>query len=1357
MQSPRALTLLLVVLLAACSSPPPVTPPGPLTDAGTEPPDSGTSLVIHTTELQATLVSRPYRAFLTASGGTPAYSWHLVEGTLPPGLALSSLGEIHGTPSAHGSFTFHLEVRDSAGHTARRSLTLEVIGVGPIITPIDYPDVYLGSGYTLWTLVSSGTPPYIWTLASGTLPPGLRLSANGSISGAPVATGPFAFTLRVQDATGLSAQHDFTLSVLAPPALTTPTLPPGVTGVPYSATLSATGGKAPLTFHLVSGTLPPGLRLENGAVLGTPTTPDTAALTVEVRDANGRTATASLPLAIRAGLTVTPTSLPDAYTDTPYGHGLSAAGGQPPYTWALTSGRLPEGLSLSTSGAFSGTSSAAGTSSFTVRVTDSEGTTDARQVSLVTYTPPTLAAVPPQSAYAGDNVVLTLSASLGKAPFTFTATGGLPPGLALDTAGLLHGRPTGAGAFGFDLTARDANRRASTRSVSFTVHALPTVTTSALPNATLGAPYSVRLSASGGRGTLSWTHASGPLPPGLSLTSDGTLSGTPSAPGTSVFTALVTDAGGRTDSRTLSLAVFETPTLQTSTLTDGYVGTAYSFRLAVSGGRTPLSGSIDSGALPPGLSLDSSTGIISGTPSAAGTASFTVRVTDSDGRTSTRALSLTVYRPPSVSGPPLPFEAYVSEPFTARYTATDGKPPYVFYTPDALPPGLTLSSSGTLSGTPSATGSLSGQVRVIDANERTGSSAFAFNIHRLPAITTTSLPEARGGTPYSTQLLASGGKPGLTWSIATGALPSGLGLSTSGTLSGTPTGGTTSFTARVSDANGRLAERPFTLSVQLPLTVTTASLPDAVVARPYSATLTASGGRAPLSWSHSGALPTGLSLSSAGVLSGTPGAAGTRAFTVSVRDADGLTDSRALSLTVNATGTPLTVGHWNIEWFGAENQGPPRSTSDGGTPDDLQIAHARDILGDAGVNVWGLVEMVDSSDFAFLRAQLPGYSGFLANDVSFVPGGNFWYGPGEQKPGILYDSTLTFRSAQLILTSDAVDFGGRPPLRVDFTLRAGSTDVPLSVIVLHMKAFEDERSYGMRQRAGAALKHYLDTVLPSERVLVIGDWNDDLDQSITRDDGGTPLATPFEPLLLDTQDYTFITLPLSLGGERTTVSFRDAIDHTLASNEVATEYVSNSVRVLRPDLSIPNYGNTVSDHYPVVSRYDIGGPGAGAPATPPHLFINELLANEPVPDGGSEGDTDFEFIEVLNAGASPADLTGWSLWDSMGERHVFASGTTLAPGQAFVVFGGPRGFPAGTPNTVAASSGQLALNNGSDTASLRAPDGGTVDSWPWLSTVDNVSINRSPDAVPDAGFVHHTQLSPGLGSSPGRRADGGTF
>jgi hypothetical protein len=1189
MRFPR-LSLLIALLLTACPGSKPVDPGGPGTDAGTGSADGGdSSLALSTTALPAATVSQPYRASLSASGGSPAYSWQLVQGALPPGLTLSGSGEITGTPSAQGSASFTVEVRDSGGRSAHGVLGIEVLGSGLDFTSSALPDAYLGGEYSAQFGASGGTPPYTWVLVEGSLPSGVRLDVNGRFAGVPVGSGTFTVTLRVQDASGLSAQRDFSFSVFAPPAFTTTSLGTAVAGVPYSASLRVTGGRAPLSFRVASGSLPSGLRLEGDSVLGTPTASGTASFTVEVQDRNDRAASASFQLSVRDGLTVTSSALPDAYTDTAYAHSLSAAGGQPPYTWALVQGSLPSGLRLLDSGALSGTSSTSGTASFTVRVTDADRHTDTRSVSLTTYPPPALAAVPSQSRYVGDNVVLPFSASGGKAPFRFTASGSLPPGLSLAEEGLLHGSPSQAGVFTFDVIAREANGRPVSRSVSFTVHAPPSITTTSVPDGDLGRAYNTRLSVSGGRGPLAWSVISGALPPGLSLASDGTVSGTPSSVGVGpfIFTVRVTDEGGRTDSRILSLSVFAQPSITPSALPDAYQGQSYFGGFSASGGRGPLTWSVDSGALPLGLSLTTDSGVLGGTAAPnASTATFTVRVTDSDQRSSTRTFSIAVYPLPVLSGPAVELTAHVSHPFSAQYAVTGGKPPYAFSTSSPLPSWLTLSSSGVLSGTPPSTGSTSGQVRV-------------------------------------------------------------------------------------SDANGRTHLRDFVLTVRAP-------------------------------------------------------------------------------------GAVLTVGHWNIEWFGAPSQGPSGSTSDGGTPDDLQIAYARDILGDAGVNLWGLVEMVDSADFATLKAQLPGYSGFLANDVSYVPGGSSWYSAGEQKPGILYDSALTLVGAQLILTSQAAEFGGRPPLRVDFTARVQGTPVSLVVIVLHMKAFDDEVSYGQRQRSGAALKGYLDTLLPSERVLVIGDWNDDIDRSITRGDGGAYLASPFEPFVLDSASYTFITRPLSLAGERTTVEYREAIDHTLATNEMAAHYLPGSVRVLRPDSWLPDYVDIVSDHYPIVSRYDLGGSGTANPTPAPVLFINEVLANEPAFDGGIV-DPDYEFIEVVNASPYPADLSGWTLWDAIALRHTFPSGTSLAPGRAIVVFGGPRGFPAGTPDTLPASTGQLGLNNDADAPNLRAPDGGIVDQVSYTSTVDRVSINRSPDAVRDADFVLHTTLAPGSLASPGRRADGGTF
>jgi len=1063
-------------------------------------------------------------------------------------------------------------------------------------------------------------------------------------------------------------------------------------------------------------------------------------------------------------LTFETSTLSDAYVGDAYAAPLAVSGGSPPYAWTLVSGALPPGLALLDSGRIEGTPSTGGTSTFSLRATDALGITATRELSLITYLPPALAPVSPQLVYVRDNIARALESSGGKAPFVFTTPGPLPPGITLAPEGLLHGQPTQDGSFTFEVLARDANDRTTARSVTFTVAALPSITTLVLSDATLSAPYQHVLSATGGRGSLTWTLGSGSPPPGLTLSPQGTLSGTPSFSGTASITVRVSDEYGRIDQRTLALIVYAPPTI-TSTLGDGYATTAYTASLTASGGRAPFTWSVASGTLPSGLSLAPSSGILSGTlGSSVGTHNLTLRVTDSSGRTSTRAVTLSVYSLPVVTGAATSLDGYVTVPMSSVYGASGGKPPLTFDTPSTLPSGLTLSSDGRLTGTPSVPGPFSLQVRATDANGRSALRPLALSIYALPSITTSSLPEADTGEPYSTPLSVSGGKAPFSWSIVSGSLPSGLSLSSSGTVSGTTSSGTSSFTVRVSDTNSRVADRVLSLTVYVPPSVTTATLPNAISGQPYSATLVASGGRAPLTWSHAGTLPTGLSLSSSGVISGTPTVQGTRSFSAFVQDAKGTSASRSLSLTVSSAGPVLTVGHWNIEWFGADTQGPPSSTSPGGAVDDLQIAHAGDILTGTGANVWGLVEMVDSADFEVLKAQLPQYDGFLANDWNYVSNASFWYSAGEQKPGILYDSSLVFQSAELILTASDFAFGGRPPLRVDFTTVINGVPTPIIVIVLHMKAFADVDSYARRQEASSALKAYLDA-LPTARVFVLGDWNDDVDHSITSS-GGLNLPTPFENLLDDPTHYTFITQILSERSERTTTEYPDTIDHTLVSNEVAAVYIPNSVRVVRPDIGTPridNYNNVVSDHYPVVSRYDFGGGGEstdGGTQTPPAMLINEVLANEPaVPnaDGGTVADPDYEFIEVINTGGSTADLSGWSLWDSNGVRHTFATGTFVAPGRAYVVFGGLRGFPPDTLDTVPASTGTLGLNNGGDGVSLRDSASALVDVMTYTGTVDNVSLNRSPDAFPGTDFVLHTTLNPSLDSSPGRRANGNAF
>jgi large repetitive protein len=158
-------------------------------------------------------------------------------------------------------------------------------------------------------------------------------------------------------------------------AISTPSLPGGMVGLAYTTTIAATGGLSPYTFSVTTGTLPAGLTLtpSTGAISGAPTAPGSSTFTVQVADSETQvvTATQSYTITIIPTLTITTSSLPAANIGVSYTTSIVASGGLSPYTFAITTGSLPTGLTLSTAGVISGTPTAAGSFTFTITVTDS--------------------------------------------------------------------------------------------------------------------------------------------------------------------------------------------------------------------------------------------------------------------------------------------------------------------------------------------------------------------------------------------------------------------------------------------------------------------------------------------------------------------------------------------------------------------------------------------------------------------------------------------------------------------------------------------------------------------------------------------------------------------------------------------------------------------------------------------------------------------------------------------------------------------------------------------------------------------------------------------------------------------------
>ena len=310
------------------------------------------------------------------------------------------------------------------------------------------------------------------------------------------------------------------------------------------------------------------------------------------------------------------------------------------------------------------------------------------------------------------------------------------------------------------------------------------------------------------------------------------------------------------------------------------------------------------------------------------------------------------------------------------------------------------------------------------------------------------------------------------------------------------------------------------------------------------------------------------------------GAAACEAPSGAQRSLTGVDAPSLVVIPARGTAATLDVASWNIEWFGATGTGPSNET--------LQLQNARDIINGTDFDIWGVAEIADQTAWNSLESQLPGYTGFLASE-SVVTSGSTYYSGTEQRVGILYRSSMaTLLGAKLILTANDADFAGRPPLEVRLRVTLNGTTEDIVVIVLHMKAFDDVPSWQKRQNASVALKTYLDTTWPTQKVIVVGDWNDDVDTSIT-----SGQATPYQNFVSDAADYAFPTRALSLAGISSTTGYPDIIDHHLNTNDLHATLVPASTEVYRVDSYITSYDATTSDHFPVLSRYAFGGGGGG--------------------------------------------------------------------------------------------------------------------------------------------------------------------
>lgn len=321
---------------------------------------------------------------------------------------------------------------------------------------------------------------------------------------------------------------------------------------------------------------------------------------------------------------------------------------------------------------------------------------------------------PPPAGAVGTPYAFTFKAVGGSAPHTFRVdSGAIPPGLSLANEGELAGTPSAAGTFNFYVQAIDSTGLKSEVKFSITIDSKLTITTSSLPAATRGVPYSYKLGLSGGSAT-SWTVSEGALPPGFTLSNAGVIAGTPSTEGGSTFTVKASN-GSKSDTKQLTLSVVAPLGISIGAIPPAIVGQPFATQLAATGGVGSYSFSLSGGALPSGLTFDTASGVITGTPRSAGSYPLQISVTASGGGAAIQTLGLVVRSKLGFVTKNLPV-ARVGRNYSARIAVKGGVLPFALTSSSIFPRGLSLNGeTGRLTGRAKRTGRYSLTIVVHDS------------------------------------------------------------------------------------------------------------------------------------------------------------------------------------------------------------------------------------------------------------------------------------------------------------------------------------------------------------------------------------------------------------------------------------------------------------------------------------------------------------------------------------------------------------------------------------------------------------------------------------------------------------------
>lgn len=273
---------------------------------------------------------------------------------------------------------------------------------------------------------------------------------------------------------------------------------------------------------------------------------------------------------------------------------------------------------------------------------------------------------------------------------------------------------------------------------------------------------------------------------------------------------------------------------------------------------------------------------------------------------------------------------------------------------------------------------------------------------------------------------------------------------------------------------------------------------------------------------------------------------------------------------------------WNLNWYGDKMYGADDEYGGPNGPFDefLQTKNILKVADSLRADLYAVQEVYSNKALQDIVENMSGYRGFTADHIDWI-----------QQTGFIYNTNTidSLDTGAITEGQDSNDWAGRLPLYFNFMYNFDGKKYEFYAVDIHAKAFDDQSSYERRRDAAQSLYNYLKNEKPGARIIFLGDYNDDVDESIYEEDGKA-VESPYQPFVTDSDNFKVVSGALSSEGNSSTVDYPDMIDHITISNEIFNNYIDGSVAVFKfDDDFISNYGNTTSDHYPVWAKYDLTG------------------------------------------------------------------------------------------------------------------------------------------------------------------------